>query len=57
MSSRLSSQAFKRPGLAAQMVIGAEQMAFEAHAWVEVNGRVMNDKPYTHELYAVPDRC
>jgi len=41
----------------AQMVIGAQQMPFKAHAWVEVNGRVVNDKPYVPQMYAVLDRC
>lgn len=47
----------KKYGVAAQMVIGAQQMPFKAHAWVEVDGRVVNDKPYTPEIYAVLDRC
>jgi hypothetical protein len=47
----------KRHGVPAQMVIGAQQMPFKAHAWVEVNGRVVNDKPYLPEMYAVLDRC
>jgi len=29
-----------------------QQMPFRAHAWVEVDGRVVNDKPYTPEMYA-----
>jgi hypothetical protein len=44
-------------GFPAQLVIGAQQMPFKAHAWVEVEGRVVNDKPYMHEMYAVLDRC
>jgi hypothetical protein len=47
----------KRNGVPAQMVIGAQQVPFRAHAWVEVDGRVVNDKPYTPEMYAVLDRC
>ena len=47
----------KRYGIPAQMVIGAQQMPFRAHAWVEVDGRVVNDKSYTPEMYAVLDRC
>jgi transglutaminase superfamily protein len=47
----------KEYGVPAQMVIGAQQMPFKAHAWVEVDGRVVNDKPYTPEIYAVLDRC
>ena len=44
-------------GVPAQMVIGAQQMPFKAHAWVEVDSRVVNDKPYTPEMYAVLDKC
>src|SRR6267378_143376 len=47
----------KKYGVAAQMVIGAQHMPFKAHAWVEVHGRVVNDKPYMPEMYAVLDRC
>jgi len=47
----------KNYGVPAQMVIGAQQVPFKAHAWVEVEGRVVNDKPYTPEMYAVLDRC
>jgi len=47
----------KKYGIPAQMVIGAQQMPFKAHAWVEVHGRVVNDKPYAPEMYAVLDRC
>lgn len=47
----------KHYGLHAQMVIGAQQMPFKAHAWVEIDGCVVNDKPYTPEMYAVLDRC
>lgn len=47
----------KRYGVPAQMMIGAQQMPFKAHAWVEVDGRVVNDKPYMQEMYAVLDRC
>jgi hypothetical protein len=47
----------KRYGIPAQLVIGAQHMPFRAHAWVEVDGRVVNDKPYVREIYAVLDRC
>ena len=47
----------KQYGVHAQMVIGAQQMPFRAHAWVEVDGRVLDDKAYTPEMYAVIDRC
>jgi hypothetical protein len=47
----------KRYGVPAQLVIGAQLMPFRAHAWIEVEGKVVNDKPYVSEIYAVLDRC
>jgi hypothetical protein len=47
----------KEYGVSAQMMIGAQKVPFKAHAWVEVDGRVVNDKPYMREMYAVLDRC
>ncbi|MHB8413381.1 MAG: lasso peptide biosynthesis B2 protein [Candidatus Acidiferrales bacterium] len=47
----------KQNGVPAQMVIGAQQLPFKAHAWVEVGGHVVNDKPYMREMYGVLDRC
>ena len=47
----------KNHGVPARMVIGAQQKPFRAHAWVEVDGRVVNDKPYVSEMYAVLERC
>jgi len=47
----------RRHGVAAQMVIGVQHLPFRAHAWVEVDGVVVNDKPYAPEMYAVLDRC
>ena len=47
----------RRYGVPAQLVIGAQRMPFRAHAWVEVDGQVVNDKAYTPELYSVLERC
>jgi prolyl oligopeptidase len=47
----------KRHGVAAELVIGTQQIPFKAHAWVEVAGAVVNDRPYTPEMYQVLDRC
>jgi hypothetical protein len=44
-------------GISAQMIVGAQQLPFKAHAWVEIDGRVVNDKPYVQEIYAILDRC
>ncbi len=46
----------RRHGIAAQLVIGTQQVPFNAHAWVEVEGQVVTDRPYMHEMYAVLER-
>jgi hypothetical protein len=47
----------RRYGIPADLVIGTQHTPFKAHAWVEVSGHVVNDRPYTNEIYAVLDRC
>lgn len=47
----------RKYGISAHLVIGAQQMPFKAHAWVEVDGRIVNDKQYVRELYARLDQC
>jgi Transglutaminase-like superfamily len=46
----------RRSGVRAEMVIGAQLLPFRSHAWVEVNGVVVNDKPYMREIYQPLDR-
>jgi hypothetical protein len=55
--SAATAYLLKQYGIPARLVIGAQQMPFKAHAWVEVEGRIVNDKPYMPEIYAVLDRC
>jgi Transglutaminase-like superfamily len=55
--SSVAACLLKRYGVPAQMAIGTQLMPFKAHAWVEVHGRVVNDKPYTPEMYVVLDKC
>lgn len=55
--SAATASLLKQNGVPAQMVIGAQQLPFRAHAWVEIGGQVINDKPYTPEMYVVLDRC
>lgn len=55
--SAATAYLLKRYGAPAEIVIGAQQMPFKSHAWVELDGRVVNDKPYMAEIYAVLDRC
>jgi hypothetical protein len=54
--SAATSCLLRKNGIFAQMVIGAQQLPFKAHAWVEVNGRVVNDKTYLPAMYAILSR-
>jgi Transglutaminase-like superfamily len=44
-------------GLNAEMVIGAQVLPFKSHAWVEIQGTIVNDKPYMLDIYQVLKRC
>jgi hypothetical protein len=55
--SAATASLLKKNGVPATLVLGAKQMPFKAHAWVEVESCVVNDKPYMHEIYTVLDRC
>lgn len=44
-------------GVSAQMVLGAQKIPFRAHAWVEVDGRPVNERSNVHARYKVWDRC
>jgi hypothetical protein len=46
----------RRHGWSAEMVIGARLVPFKSHAWCEVNGIVVNDKPYMLDIYNVLER-
>jgi hypothetical protein len=47
----------RRHGWNAEMVIGAQLLPFQSHAWVEMERRVVNDKPYITEMFQVLERC
>jgi hypothetical protein len=32
-------------------------LPFQSHAWVEIDGRVVNDKPYVHQMFEILERC
>jgi transglutaminase superfamily protein len=46
----------RRHGIAAEMVIGCRSLPFESHAWVEVDGRVVNDLPQYQRAFTVLNR-
>lgn len=47
----------RRHGWAAELVIGTQMLPFQSHAWVEIDGTVVNDKPYITEIFQVLERC
>lgn len=47
----------RRCGWNAKLSIGAQVFPFKSHAWVEVDGRVVNDKPHVQQIYSVLERC
>ena len=47
----------RRHGWKAEMVLGVQLLPFLSHAWVEIEGRVVNDKPYMGEIFQVLERC
>ncbi|MBB6144390.1 prolyl oligopeptidase [Silvibacterium bohemicum] len=47
----------RRYGLAAELVIGGQIVPPKFHAWVEMDGLVVNDKSYVSELYRELQRC
>ena len=44
-------------GVHASLVIGAQHIPFNGHAWVEVEGEIVNDNRANLEKYVVLDRC
>jgi len=46
----------RRHGRPASLVIGAQFLPFAAHAWVEADGVVVNDRSYVVERYQILDR-
>jgi len=44
-------------GIEAQMLIGAQKLPFKAHAWVEVDGHIINDRLASRENFLVLEVC
>lgn len=44
-------------GIPAQMVIGVQTLPFKAHAWVEVDGQIINDRLASREKFLVLEVC
>jgi hypothetical protein len=55
--SFVTTYLLRKHGVAAQMVLGAQKLPFKAHAWVEVDGRAINERSNVQATYAVWDKC
>jgi len=44
-------------GIAAEMVMGAQNLPFKAHAWTEVDGRAVNERRDVQRTYRIWNRC
>jgi len=44
-------------GIRAHMLIGAQKMPFKAHAWVEVDRQIINDRLASRENFLVLEEC
>lgn len=54
--SAVATWLLRRHGLRAEMVIGCRPLPFESHAWVELDGRVVNDRQGYRTAFVVLDR-
>jgi len=55
--SFVTTHLLRKQGVQAHMVLGAQKLPFKAHAWVEVDGRAINERSNVQATYAVWDRC
>ena len=54
--SFVATRLLRRHGFGAEMVIGCRPLPFESHAWVEIDGRVVNDLPQYQRAFTVLNR-
>jgi hypothetical protein len=55
--SFVTTYLLRKCGVPAQLVLGAQVLPFKAHAWVEVEGRAINETSNVQTTYGVWDRC
>ncbi len=55
--SFVTTSLLRKHGVPALMVLGAQKLPFKAHAWVEVNGRAVNERSDVQATYGVWERC
>jgi hypothetical protein len=54
--STVTTWMLRRRGFQAELVIGLRQVPIESHAWVEVEGQVVNDRPQYKKFFKTVDR-
>jgi hypothetical protein len=54
--SAVTTWLLRREGWLAHLVIGFRPVPLQSHAWVEVDGRVVNDRPQYQKTFRVLDR-
>jgi hypothetical protein len=54
--SAVAACLLRRHGVRAELVIGYRALPFESHAWVEVDGRIVNDRPQYQKFFTVLER-
>ena len=54
--STVGTHLLRRRGIAAELVIGYRPVPFESHAWIEVDGEIVNDLPQYRSRFTVLDR-
>lgn len=54
--SSVTTWMLRRRGIRAELVIGYRPVPVDSHAWVEVDGRVVNDRPQYQIFYNVLER-
>jgi hypothetical protein len=55
--SAITTCLLRSSGVPAEMVMGAQQLPFKAHAWTEVGGAAVNERRDVQSTYVVWERC
>ncbi len=54
--SAVALRLLRRQGVRAELVIGYRPVPLESHAWVEVDGHVVNDRPAYQRAFSILER-
>jgi hypothetical protein len=54
--SAVATWLLRRLGLPAELVVGFRPRPCESHAWVEIDGHVVNDRPQYQKVFTVLER-